>query len=312
MTEPKQSHLKHYHLDKSYLASPLSFGTFRLFQIGRLYCTGQTVVDKHAHINWFELTIVTQGRGAVLTNDVSIPVEAGDIYLSFPCDFHAIASDPQAPLHYDFFAFGTEDPAFSADLEQIVQTHMPPDCRILRDDTIASLVGAAIAELDGERPYSDTLLSALFTQLLIRLIRGFLYEGNTRGRANVTDTDALCYRLMNYIDTHIYTMTGLEELAEATNYNYSYLSSLFHKTTSGTLTDYYRRRRLETARLLIGENELNMTEIAALLHYSSIYTFSRAFRDQYGTSPTQYKKNLQGSEAQDQTKPWNSIKNYKN
>jgi AraC-like DNA-binding protein len=107
-------------------------------------------------------------------------------------------------------------------------------------------------------------------------------------------------------------MTSLEELAVATNYNYSYLSSLFHKTTSGTLTDYYRRRRLETARLLIGENELNMTEIAALLHYSSIYTFSRAFRDQYGTSPTQYKKNLQESEAQDQTKPWNSIKNYKN
>jgi AraC-like DNA-binding protein len=87
-------------------------------------------------------------------------------------------------------------------------------------------------------------------------------------------------------------MTCLEELSEATNYNYSYLSSLFRKTTSGTLADYYRRRRLETARLLIAGGEQNMTEIAALLHYSSIYTFSRAFKDEYGTSPTQYKRAL--------------------
>ena len=106
----------------------------------------------------------------------------------------------------------------------------------------------------------------------------------------VTEPEALCYRLMNYVDTHIYTMTGLGELAEETNYNYSYLSSLFRKTTSGTLTDYYRRRRLETARLLILENELSISHVAELLHYSSIYTFSRAFKDEYGLSPAQYRK----------------------
>ncbi len=292
MAEQKPSQAKHYHLDKSFGGSPLRFGSFRLVQIGRLYCTGQTVIKKHAHKNWFELTIVSKGRGTVLTNDVAIPVEAGDIYLSFPCDFHAITSDPKELLHYDFFAFFTEDPTFGADLEQIMQTHMPPDARVLRDDTIASLVSIAIAELDGKRAYSEELLGALFTQLLIRLIRGFLYDGETHVRSGVTEADALCYRMMNYIDTHIYTMTGLEELSVATNYNYSYLSSLFRKTTAGTLADYYRRRRLETARLLIAEDERSMTEIAGLLHYSSIYTFSRAFKDQYGLSPSQYKKEL--------------------
>jgi len=292
MADRKSSQQKHYHLDKSFGASPLRFGFFRLVQIGRMYCTGQTVVGKHAHKNWFELTIATKGRGAVQTNDVAIPVEAGDIYLSFPCDFHAIISDAKDPLHFDFFSFFVEDPTFGAELEQIMQTHMPPDARVLRDDTIASLVGIAIAEVGEKRAYSEELLGALFTQLLIRLIRGFLYDGENHARSGVTEADALCYRLMNYIDTHIYTMTGLEELSAATNYNYSYLSSLFRKTTAGTLADYYRRRRLETARLLIAEDERSMTEIAGLLHYSSIYTFSRAFKDQYGMSPMQYKKNL--------------------
>ena len=94
---------------------------------------------------------------------------------------------------------------------------------------------------------------------------------------------------MNYIDTHIYTMNSLSEISELTNYNYSYLSALFKRTTSGTMADYYRKRRLETARLLIIENKLKITQVASILHYSSIYTFSRAFKDQYGVSPEQYK-----------------------
>lgn len=283
---------KHYYLNKNYITDPLQFGSFRLFQIGRLYCTSKTVVDKHAHIDWYELTIVTHGKGVVVTNDVEIPVKQGDIYLSFPCDFHAIRSDRNEPLRYDFFSFKTEDVSFSEELSRIMETHIRPDCRILKDDVIASLVSGAIAELDRDDRYTKEMIEASFTQILVRLLRAFSSGESEHARSNVTEAEALCYRLMNYIDTHIYTMTSLEELAEVTNYNYSYLSSLFHKTTSGMLTDYYRRRRLETARLLIDEGGLTMTEIASLLCYSSIYTFSRAFKDFYGVSPAQYKRNF--------------------
>ena len=245
---------KHYYLNKNYITDPIAFGSFRLFQIGRLYCTAQTVVDKHAHIDWFELTIVTGGKGTVITNDVEIPVRPGDIYLSFPCDFHAIRSDKNEPLRYDFFSFKTEDVSFSEELGHIIETHIRPDRRTIRDDVIASLVSGAIAELDRDDKYVDEMIEASFTQILIRLLRAFSSNRDSEhARSGATEAEALCYRLMNYIDTHIYTITSLEELAEATNYNYSYLSSLFHKTTSGMLTDYYRRRRLETSRLLIDE-----------------------------------------------------------
>ena len=301
MSENNKQNAKHYYLNKNYISDPLPFGSFRLFQIGRLYCTGDTVVDKHAHIDWFELTIVTHGRGTIVTNDVEIPVRQGDIYLSFPCDFHAILSDKSEPLRYDFFSFKTEDATFSEELSKIMQAHIHPDSRIVKDDVIASLVSGAIAELDRGDRYLNEMIEASCTQLLIRLLRAF--SGNGDGehpRSGATEAEALCYRLMNYIDTHIYTLTGLDELAEATNYNYSYLSSLFHKTTSGMLTDYYRRRRLETARLLIDEGGLSITEISSLLRYSSIYTFSRAFKEFYGLAPSQYKRSL--SERKDKIK----------
>lgn len=292
MPDTSKQESKHYYLNRNYITDPLAFGPYRLFQIGRLYCTADTVVDKHAHIDWFELTIVTGGKGTVITNDVQIPVKQGDIYLSFPCDFHAILSDKSEPLRYDFFSFKTEEASFSEELNRIMESHVHPDCRIVRDDVIASLVSGAIAEIDRDDRYTREMLEASFTQILVRIIRSFSSGDTEHARSSVTEAEALCYRLMNYIDTHIYTMTSLEELAVATNYNYSYLSSLFHKTTSAMLTDYYRRRRLETARLLIDEGGLSITEISALLRYSSIYTFSRAFKEFFGLSPSQYRKNI--------------------
>lgn len=280
---------KKYHLDKHYLADPRPFGSCLLFQLGRLWCTEETVVAKHAHINWFELTIVTEGKGIVSTGDAEIPVSLGDIYLSFPCDFHGIVSDAHQPLKYDFFAFGTTDDDLSADLDRIMRTHMPADRRIIRDETISALIRSAISEIERNDRYSEKLLGALFSQVLIRLVRNFSPDSADFSQTKVTEAQTLCLRLMNYIDTHIYTMTGLEELALDTNYNYSYLSALFHKITGGTLADYYRNRRLETARLLLAEQDLSITNIADLLHYSSIYTFSRAFKDKYGISPAQYR-----------------------
>ena len=66
---------KRYHLNRSYVREPLQFGNTRLFQIGRLHCAEGMVVDVHTHLNWFELTIVTNGVGVVLTNGISVPVE---------------------------------------------------------------------------------------------------------------------------------------------------------------------------------------------------------------------------------------------
>ena len=93
-------------------------------------------------------------------------------------------------------------------------------------------------------------------------------------------------------------MDGLEVLAEHTGYNYSYLSSLYNSTTGESLSSYYRTRRLETARLHIEENLLSITAIADLLRYSSIYTFSRAFKDAYGISPEQYRRRLLSGEGE--------------
>ena len=267
----------------------VKFGDITVAQLGRRFCRAGSVIGKHIHLNLFELTIVTEGKAVVTTNGVSVPVEAGDIYLSLPADAHDIVSDVDEPLKYDFFAFTCQNELLQAELEHIAENYHAATARIFQDERVRLLISNAIAEMSQQRIYSENLLCALFQQVLIYIVRGFQNMEPPKYSTTATQADILCHRLMNYIDTHIYTLKKLEDLADITDYSYGYLSALFKKTTSGTLSDYYHKKKLDAARLLILSGDHKITEIAEMLNYTSVYSFSKAFSNRYGMSPRDYR-----------------------
>ncbi len=283
--------LTRYHLDHSYFNEPRRFGNILLYQIGRQYCERDTVVAPHIHMPFFELTIVTEGRGSVITNGIGTPVGREDIYFSLPCDTHEIRVDPDAPLQYDYIAFRCEIPALQKELDYLTENYHSPYGRVFRDDHIRRTVGYALSELNEERPYSDELLAALLTQISVCLIRDCQKIPPIKTRDTVTPAEVLCYRLMHHIDTHIYSMKRLDELADATGYSYGYLSALFKRTTDRTLSEYYQEKRLDAAGLLLREGRFSVTEVADMLNYASVYSFSKAFRKRYGASPRIWREN---------------------
>ena len=267
----------------------VKFGDLTVAQLGRRFCVPGSVIGTHIHLNLFELTIVTEGKAVVTTNGVSVPVKAGDIYLSLPADAHKIVSDTEKPLIYDFFAFTCQNEQLKAELERIAETYHDATARVFQDERVRLLISNAIAERGQRQNYSEELLCAMFQQILIYIVRGFQTIEPPKYSPAATQADILCHKLMNYIDTHIYTLKKLEDLAEITDYSYGYLSALFKKTTSSTLSDYYHEKKLDTARLLILSNNHKITEIAEMLNYTSVYSFSKAFFNCYGVSPRNYK-----------------------
>lgn len=279
-----------YHFNKCYIDAPIRFGKIKLFQIGRLYCSENAKIPTHAHKGAYEITVVTEGKGKVYANGVGIDVERGDIFLSFPFDFHAIDSDSTQPLKYDFFAFTVDDTRMLSELKRIEESFMPAESRLIRDEKIGYLVRNAISEFDKSDVYFDEVLENVFVQIVIYIIRCFGNSDRYGMGSAATNSEVLCYQIMNYIDTHVYELKDLSVLSAVTNYNYSYLSSMFCKVTGETLSEYFRNRRLETARFLIEENKKSITDISEMINYSSIYTFSRAFKEKYGISPAEYRK----------------------
>ena len=160
--------------------------------------------------------------------------------------------------------------------------------RVFFDENIESVIGNLCREIDSQSmAYSAELLSLMCSQLVVYSIRhfGLAMSGNVNN--NVVNV-RICTQVMNYIDSHIFTMRNLREVAAAMGYNYSYTSSLFHKTTGVTLNNYFKNKRMSEAKKLLADSKMSISEIARIMNYSSVYAFSKAFKEHFGASPGHY------------------------
>ena len=279
---------KKYHLNYRFSEQPVLYNDTRLIQIGRRHCSPDEIIEKHVHINWYELTIAIEGSGTIITNDEPVNISKGDIYLSFPCDFHEIISSSDAPLKYDFISFNSNNPTIKKELKRIVYETYFCEQRVFRDEAVSSAVSLALSEISLKKKYHTEVLSSVLEQTLFLIIRNFDKNKNEHKKLSINAADELCFQIMHYIDTHIHAITNLADLSRVFRFNYSYLSKLFKNTTGKTISDYYQTRRLDTARLLIIEKKLKINQIAETLNYSSLYSFSKAFKSKYGVSPSHY------------------------
>lgn len=280
---------KKFHIDNYYFPPPL-FGDIRLIQIGKMHCTGHTVIEEHIqHENQFELTAATDGKGTVITNNIGTDIHAGEIYLSLPGDLHCIKSHTETPLKFLFFTFSPENNEMYSMLDKIIKSYASPTERILSNENIEYLLGIAINEVNNPSDFSNQIMSAIFSHIVWLIIRDFLNMDKKNTSFHISDKAELCYCLMNYINTHIYSITRLSDISDVFSYNYSYLSDLFKNITGDTLQNYYTTRRLHTASMLLAEG-INVKKTAEMLQYSSMYSFSRAFKNVYGVSPSKYRR----------------------
>ncbi len=286
--EPPASEHHRYHFDCNNISDPLPFGEIDLYQIGRLYFNPDDRVILHANMTVLELTSVLGGAGWAEINGKSIPMARGDIQLTFPGDMHALRPDKEDPLKFDFCALWSDDPMILPLLEETVKLCKENGISVIQNQRISDLIGNAIGELSSPDRWTDAVVTGMLREILFLVFRA-VRMGSEKKHLTVSSPDQLCYGMMNYIDTHVYSLKNLSELATALNYNYSYLSDLFHTTTGNTLQNYLRERRLVRAKLLIDEG-YSFARIAEMLQYGSVYSFHRAFREHYGLPPGEYRK----------------------
>ncbi len=94
--------------------------------------------------------------------------------------------------------------------------------------------------------------------------------------------------LVHYTDEQIKVNLS-DYLSEKLNYDYTYLANLFAEVKGTTIEKFYIAHKIEKVKELIIYDELNLSEIAYKMHYSSVAHLSNQFKKHTGLTPSHFK-----------------------
>lgn len=229
---------------------------------------------------------VVSGEGILKVTGKEHLLKRGSAFVVFPFEKYEIIADEHLGIELDAVGFSVSSEKIERVLGSVRVYSLDETTRFLSSSSIASSVKAVCDEINNSsQSRLDEILSLLCSQLLVYVARDYDIDKFRDERAN----DAvyrLCVLVMNYIDSRIYDIKHLSDVADAVGYNYCYLSAAFHRVTGNTLRRYIIEKRMNEAKKLLSTGKITVSEIASLMNYSSVYAFSKAFKEFYGLSPT--------------------------
>ena len=97
--------------------------------------------------------------------------------------------------------------------------------------------------------------------------------------------------IINHVESHPESKQKFSEfLSKKIGYDYSYISRIFSSNTGYTIEKYFSLQRIEKTKELIKYDELNLSEIAYKLNYSSVAHLSKQFKQVTGMNPSEFKR----------------------
>jgi AraC family transcriptional regulator len=96
--------------------------------------------------------------------------------------------------------------------------------------------------------------------------------------------------VMRYIREHIGEPLNRETLADVAGFSVPHFHRVFTTHVGESAISYIRRVRLERAGGKLRMGAVNITEVALAAGYDSHASFSKAFKQQYGLRPSEFRQ----------------------
>jgi YesN/AraC family two-component response regulator len=140
----------------------------------------------------------------------------------------------------------------------------------------------------GEAEIMEEISPEQLTSLSTGLARSGLELMDDKKSILVEKIKTSIIELVHYTDKQIKVNLS-DHLSNKLNHDYTYLSNLFSEVKGTTIENFYLTHKIEKVKELIVYDELNLTEIAFKLHYSSVAHLSNQFKKMTGLTPSHFK-----------------------
>lgn len=103
-------------------------------------------------------------------------------------------------------------------------------------------------------------------------------------------SDNIIYQVIDYVHNNTNRKITVENVAKQMGFSTTYLSRKFKKELGFGLNTFIRRCKLEESKHLLAYTDKSISQISTYLCFSSQSHFQRAFKEQYGLTPYDYRK----------------------
>lgn len=143
-----------------------------------------------------------------------------------------------------------------------------------------------------EYPFgTDQMIKVLLEELLIMLVRDFS-ETRELPRTSLSVSAKHIDSVHRYLTEHYTEKINLGNLCFIFGTNKTSLCREFKSTYGLTILEYIHSQRIKTAKKMLRDKEISVTEISEKLGFDSVHYFSRLFKKHTGVSPVNYAKSI--------------------
>ena len=233
---------------------------------------------EHLH-GQLEMTGLISGEACVTVEGKTYAMRAGDLCFCFPGVIHGYGS-VENPVGWMLIADPKHFPDFSEVLEEnrprnpVVHVNdLPEDVAFcmqrLREESIQPINEPAV------RGYVQVLLAKTMPKMQL-------------AEEPVKHSD-VAYQIMRYLSKHFTEPVSVADMAKALNISRSHISHTFSNRLHTNFRTYVNVLRTDLACKLLRGTDFNITRIAYECGFETQRTFNRAFQEQCGMTPKEYR-----------------------
>ncbi|HEV8247047.1 MAG TPA: AraC family transcriptional regulator [Polyangiaceae bacterium] len=239
----------------------------------------------HSH-HRFVLISALEGRGTVVVDQTAHELRPTRCLLIFPYQFHHYADVEAGSLCWLFttFELGTE-----AALEPLRGMTRKLPATGLGDLLLACRAFRARRRSASPESGELRLRIGLVLTALLRARAGSVPVQPPRFAAKTADTELL-ERVGRHVFAHLREPISVPGLARAIRMSESHLRQQLRARYGLSPHGYIRQIKMLQAMRLMRAGERTLSEIADALGYSSLFAFSRTFKDETGVSPRRFRR----------------------
>lgn len=257
--------------------------------------------------DFWEMVYADKKDIIITTDEGSFVLKEGEAVFHEPDKYHELKANGKDAPNVFIVSFVCKSPA----------VHFFENKKIKIDKSLLKFIYAIIEESKKtfNMPYSDPELKkmellknpALGGEQMIKNYLEILLISIMRHETQKENSDVIFLpreefeghisrRIIGIMNEKIYDNFSVAEICEKLHYNKSYIHKQFKKETGSTLMNYFIKLKINRAKKLLREGNMNVSQIALNLSFDTPNYFSKTFKKVTGLTPLQYKKMYSNSD----------------